>query len=94
VLIGFLCKSQGSARALGVVFYLPHLLPSALADFSSSLASFGTFLPSFQFFVPLKAILIADATAGAFASQLGFLLGGGVACCGAALLVLRKRWLM
>ncbi len=34
ILVGFLCRTQASARTLGVVFYLPHLLPTALADFS------------------------------------------------------------
>ncbi|MDO8721026.1 MAG: ABC transporter permease, partial [Syntrophales bacterium] len=32
IFLGFLCRNQASARTLGVIFYLPHLLPSALSD--------------------------------------------------------------
>ena len=37
IFVGFLCRTQASARTLGVFFYLPLLLPSALADYSKTL---------------------------------------------------------
>jgi ABC-2 type transport system permease protein len=46
ILVGFLCQTQAAARTLGVLLYLPHLLPSALADFSRTLNSLAPLLPS------------------------------------------------
>src|SRR3989339_528688 len=60
ILLGFLCRSQASARTLGVMFYLPHLLPSALSDFSQKLTAVAPFLPSYQFYGPIKSILLED----------------------------------
>ena len=47
IFLGFLCRNQASARTLGVIFYLPHLLPSALSDFSQKLTAIAPFLPSY-----------------------------------------------
>ena len=55
--LGFLCRNQSSARTLGFVFYLPLLLPSALADFSQKLTGVAPWVPSFQFYEPLHALL-------------------------------------
>jgi ABC-2 type transport system permease protein len=94
VLMGFLCRTQASARALGVIVYLPHLLPSALGDFSAKMRAVAGFIPSYQFFMPLKAILLDGATAASFGWQLACLVAVGLMCGGGALLLLKKRWLM
>ena len=52
IFFGFLCRTQTSARTLGVLFYLPHLLPTALTDFSQTLNSVAPLVPSFQFYRP------------------------------------------
>ena len=92
--LGLACKSQGSARALGVVFYLPHLLPSALADFSKTLSTAAVFVPSYQFFTPLRAMILDDASLGRYVPQAVLLTVGGALCCAAASLILRRRWMM
>ena len=61
IFLGFLCRNQASARTLGVIFYLPHLLPSALSDFSQKLTAVAPFLPSYQFYEPIKSILLEEA---------------------------------
>ena len=53
IFLGFLCRNQASARTLGLVFYLPLLLPSALSDFSKKLTTVAPFMPSYQFCEPL-----------------------------------------
>jgi ABC-2 type transport system permease protein len=52
IFVGFLCRTQTSARTLGVLFYLSHLLPTALTDFSQTLNSVAPLVPSFQFYRP------------------------------------------
>jgi len=61
IFLGFLCRNQASARALGVIFYLPHLLPSALSDFSQKLTAISPFLPAYLFYEPVKSILLDDS---------------------------------
>ena len=56
IFLGFLCRNQASARTLGVIFYLPHLLPSALSEFSQQLTNVAPFLPSYQLYEPIKSI--------------------------------------
>jgi ABC-2 type transport system permease protein len=94
VLVGFLCQTQATARTLGVLFYLPHLLPSALADFSKTLNSVAPLLPSYQLYRPVKSILLDGGSAGDFSVELIFLLGFGFLCLLAAYLLIKKRWLM
>jgi ABC-2 type transport system permease protein len=60
ILLGFLCRTQAGARTLGVVFHLPHLLPSALADFSQQLSAVAPLLPSYQLYEPLRKIILED----------------------------------
>src|SRR3990172_11844706 len=57
IFLGFLCRNQASARTLGVLFYLPLLLPSALSDFSQTFHRVAPLLPSHQFYGPIKGIL-------------------------------------
>ena len=68
VLLGFLCRNQATARTLGVIFYLPHLLPAALSDYSTKLNSIAPLVPSFQFIESIKLIIFEQAKI----SQLSF----------------------
>ncbi len=94
VLLGFLCRTQASARALGVFVYLPHLLPSALADVSTKLNRIAMVIPSYPFFVPLRAIVLEGRDVGAFPWQLMSLPVVGIVACIAAYTLLKRRWLM
>lgn len=94
ILIGFLCRTQASARALGVLIYLPHLLPSALADFSQKLTGVAPFLPSFQLYMPLKSILLAGGNLADFYMHLFILIGIGLVTFALSYQLMKKRWLM
>jgi len=94
ILLGFLCRNQASARTLGVIFYLPHLLPSALSDFSIKLTAIAPFLPSYQFYEPIKSILLEDGRAYNLALEWVYLVAVGAAAFSLAYLLLKKRWLM
>jgi ABC-2 type transport system permease protein len=94
VFVGFLCRTQASARTLGVLFYLPHLLPSALADFSQTLNSVAPLLPSFQFYRPIKSILLEGGGLSDFPQQLIALLGIGLLTSFLSYQLMKKRWLM
>ncbi|WP_205340360.1 ABC transporter permease [Denitrificimonas caeni] len=94
IFLGFLCRSQASARTLGVIFYLPHLLPSAMADVSQKLTSVAPFLPSYQLYEPLRSILLEDG------SMENMLFDGFYLCLLGSLMfylayrLIKKRWLM
>lgn len=94
VLVGFLCRTQASARTLGVLFYLPHLLPSALADFSKPLNTVAPFIPSYQFYRPIKLILLEDGGVSFFSPELLALVGVGLITSLSSYLLMKKRWLM
>jgi len=94
IFVGFLCRTQASARALGLLFYLPHLLPSALADFSEKLNSVAPLLPSYQFYRPIKSILLESGGLADFPLQLPALLGFGLFALFLSYRLLTKRWLM
>lgn len=94
ILLGFLCRNQASARTLGVIFYLPHLLPSALSDFSQKLTVAAPFLPSYQFYEPIRAILLEDGSLGKLSWEWTYLFGVGLAAFFLAYRLLKKRWLM
>ena len=94
VLVGFLCRTQASARTLGVLFYLPLLLPSALADFSKSLNSVAPWIPSYQFYQPIKLILLEGGGGAYFPLELAALLGVGLLTSLLSYLLMKKRWLM
>ena len=94
VALGFLCRNQASARTLGVIVYLPLLLPAALSDQSHSFRRIAPFLPSHAFFGPIQSILLDHEGAAAFPVQwLMLVLMGGLACLGSYRLM-RVRWLM
>ncbi len=94
ILLGFLCRTQASARALGVIFYLPHLLPSALSDFSTKMSTVARFIPSYQFNEPIKSILLEGGQASQFPAELLYLFIATFIACIASYALIRKRWLM
>ena len=94
IFLGFLCRNQASARTLGVVFYLPHLLPSALSDYSQQLTVFASFLPSYQFYEPLKSILLEDGRIANMSFEWFYLFFVGSFTFYLSYLLIKKRWLM
>ncbi|MHB8828836.1 MAG: ABC transporter permease [Syntrophales bacterium] len=94
ILLGFLCRSQASARTLGVMFYLPHLLPSALSDFSQKLTVVAPFLPSYQFYEPIKSILIEEGRIANLSLEWIYLLLVGLLTFFFSYRLMKKRWLM
>ena len=94
ILLGFLCRTQASARTLGVIFYLPHLLPSALSDYSQKMTAIAPFLPSYQFYEPLRSILLEDSRTASmlFESLYLFFVGSLLFCL--SYLLMKRRWLM
>jgi len=94
IFLGFLCRTQASARTLGVIVYLPHLLPSALSDFSQQLTAVAPLLPSYQFFEPLKSILMEDGKIAAMPFELVYLMLVGSLTFYLSYVLMKKRWLM
>jgi ABC-2 type transport system permease protein len=94
ILLGFLCRNQASARTLGVIFYLPHLLPSALSDFSQKLTAVAPFLPSYQFYEPIRSILLEEGRIANLSLEWIYLLIVGLATFFFAYILMKKRWLM
>lgn len=94
IFLGFLCRNQASARTLGVLFYLPLLLPSALSDFSQKLTVVAPLLPSYQFYEPIKAILLEGGRISNFYLDWIYLLLVGSATYFLSYLLMKKRWLM
>jgi ABC-2 type transport system permease protein len=94
ILVGFLCRTQASARTLGVMFYLPLLLPSALADFSKPLHSVAPWVPSYQFYRPIKSILLDGGRLSDFPLDFFALLAVGLITSLLSYQLMKKRWLM
>ena len=94
VLLGFLCRNQASARTLGVVFYLPHLLPSALSDFSQQMTAVAPMLPSYQFYEPIRSILLEDGALANMAFEWSYLFLVGSFTFYLSYLLMKRRWLM
>lgn len=94
IFLGFLCRNQASARTLGVMFYLPHLLPSALSDFSQKLTAIAPFLPSYQLYEPVKSILLNDGSGANLSLPWIYLLIVGLVAFSFSYLLMKKRWLM
>lgn len=94
LLMSMFCKTQASARAFGLILYLPHLLPSALADFSQKMSVLARFIPSYQFYEPMKTfILVGGEVTPFYREALALLIGGGL-CYGLAYGLLKRRWLL
>ncbi len=94
ILLGFLCRSQASARTLGVIFYLPHLLPSALSDVSRKMTAVAPFLPSYQLYRPLQALLFEDGAAANMSFELAYLFLAGTLMIWLSYFLMKRRWLM
>jgi len=94
IFLGFLCRNQASARTLGVLFYLPLLLPSALSDFSKKLNTVAPLLPSYEFYEPIKAILLEGGRIWDFPLQWIYLFVVGLITYLLSYYLMKKRWLM
>lgn len=94
IFLGFLCRNQASARTLGVIFYLPHLLPSALSGFSQKLTAVAPFLPSYQFYQPVRAILLDEGGGTNPSLDLIYLMSIGFLMLFFTWLLMKKRWQM
>jgi len=94
IFLGFLCRTQASARTLGVIFYLPLLLASALSDVSMKLNAIAPLLPSHQFYGPIKAILLESGGMANFPLQWIYLFFIGLLACYLSYQLMKKRWLM
>jgi ABC-2 type transport system permease protein len=94
IFLGFLCRNQASARTLGVIFYLPHLLPTAMSDVSQKLSSVAPFLPSYQLYAPLQSIFLEDGKWMNMLFNLGYLILLGSLLFYLSYLLMKKRWLM
>jgi len=94
ILLGFLCRNQSSARSLGVLFYLPNLLPAALSDFSQKLTGVAPLFPSYHFYEPVRSILLEDNTFADFMLDWLYLVGLGVIMALLSWWFIKKRWKM
>lgn len=94
IFVGFLCRTQASARTLGVLFYLPHLLPSALSDFSQQLNTLAPLIPSYPFYGPIKSILLEGASVFDFRLEWISLFGIGLFTIFLSHRLMKNRWLM
>jgi len=94
ICLGLLCRNQASARTLGVLCYLPLLLPAALSDMSPILRTVAPLVPSYQFYEPLRVLLLEDGGPYLFPRAWSGLALFGLLACLAALRLIRKRWLM
>jgi ABC-2 type transport system permease protein len=94
IFLGFLCRNQASARTLGVIFFLPHLLPSAMSDVSQKLSSVAPFLPSYQLYGPLQSILLEDGRMADMAFDWIYLFLLGSLMFFLSYLLMKRRWLM
>jgi ABC-2 type transport system permease protein len=94
IFLGFLCRNQASARTLGVLFYLPLLLPSALSDFSQKLDTVAHLLPSYQFYEPVKTILLEGGRISKFPLEWTYLIFVGLLTSLFSYVLMKKRWLM
>lgn len=94
IFLGFLCRNQASARTLGVVFYLPNLLPSAMSDVSQQLSAVAPLLPSYQLFKPLQSILLENASFTSMSFEWAYLILLGSLMLWFSYLLMKRRWLM
>ena len=94
VLLGFLCRTQASARTLGVLAYLPLFIPPALSDFSLKLYKLVAFVPSYQLYNPLKSILLENDGLSGYLMQLIFLVLLGAIAYYSSYALMKRRWLM
>lgn len=94
ICLGLSCRSQASARTLGVLCYLPLLLPAALADMSKELRVLAPWIPSYQLHEPVRVLLLEGGGLGAQVPAGIILVAIGLAASFVSLRLLKKRWLM
>lgn len=94
ICLGLLCRNQASARTLGVLCYLPLLLPAALSDMSEKLRDIAPLVPSYQFYEPIRAMLLEDSGLGLYLPAWISLVAIGLLACVASHRLIRQRWLM
>ena len=94
IFLGFLCGTQAGARTLGLVFFLPHLLPSALSDVSEKLTAVAPLLPSYQLYKPLQIILLEDGRLTGMTFDWVYLLLLGTLMLSLSWFLMKRRWLM
>ena len=94
ILLGFLCKTQASARTLGVMVYILFLVPSALSDVSLKLSALACYVPSYQLYNPLRSILLENSAFSGFFWSWILLLLLGAASFMFSLTLMKRRWLM
>ncbi|MBN8536975.1 MAG: ABC transporter permease [Deltaproteobacteria bacterium] len=94
ILLGFLCRSQASARTLGLVFYLPLMMPAALSDFSTQLSGLFPFFPTYQFYEPIQELLFENREVTSHIFPWIYLFAFGSTLLGMSYLFLKKRWLI
>lgn len=94
ICIGLLCRTQASARTLGVLCYLPMLLPPALSDMSQGLKSIAVLLPSYHFYEPVRIMFMTANEPGALTRSWISLVVIGLLACLVSHRLIQKRWLM
>jgi ABC-2 type transport system permease protein len=94
IFLGFLCRSQAGARTIGVIFYLPHLLPAAMSDVSKKLTTVAPFLPSYQLYKPLQSILLEDGRIADTYFDFLYLIILGSLLFYLSYVLMKRRWLM
>ncbi len=94
VVLGLLCRNQASARTLGMICYLPLLLPAALSDTSKDLMSVARFLPSYAFYEPIQSILLDNKHLAVIPIEWLLLVAMGTVACLASYRLIKIRWLM
>jgi ABC-2 type transport system permease protein len=94
ICLGLLCRNQASARTLGVLCYLPLLLPAALSDMSRELRAVAPWIPSYQLVEPIRAMLLDNSGLATHVPAGLLLVAIGGAASFASHRLLKKRWLM
>ncbi len=94
ICLGLLCRNQASARTLGVLCYLPLLMPVVLSDMSQKLRSVAPLIPSYHFYEPIRAMLLENSGLVPFIQSWISLVTIGLLACLVSHRLTRKRWLM
>ena len=94
IFVGFLCRNQASAKILGVAFYLPHLMPTILADFSEKMTAVAKLFPSYYLFESLKLILFEQVSITSLIFESSILPLVGVGTFSMSYFLIKRRWLM
>ncbi len=94
VTLGLLCRNQATARTIGVICYLPLILPVALHDSSSALRTIAPVMPSFALFNPVRSLMDGSAASRLFPAEWAVLAGLGLVSVILSRRLLKARWLM